>query len=158
MPKKILLAKMPEIELIPGTSYQLVKNLKNTFEIIDTKLYAYNKKCVPATQEPEAIAIHYVIKKDGEIIAGICADIYTWKVMYLELLYVDEAHRNKGLATMLLHKVEEEAKTLGVTLVHSDTYDFQGKDFYLKRGYEIFGVLDDCPQGHQRFYIKKSFK
>ncbi|PPE03578.1 hypothetical protein HCUR_00960 [Holospora curviuscula] len=25
------------------------------------------------------------------------------------------------------------------------TFDFQVKDFYLKQGYEIFGVLEDCP-------------
>ena len=40
---------------------------------------------------------------------------------------------------------EEEAKAMGATLVHLDTFDWQAKDFYLKHGYEIFGVLDDCP-------------
>lgn len=142
-------------ELIPNTPYKLYKNVKNTFEIIDEQLYAFNKKCVPATQEPEAIDIHYVIKDNDTIIAGICADVYTWKVMYLELLFVNEVYRNKDLATILLHRVEEEAKSLGVTLVHTDSYDFQAKDFYIKQGYEIFGVLDDCPPGHKRYYLKK---
>jgi hypothetical protein len=31
----------------------------------------------------------------------------------------------------------------------------QDKDFYLRHGYEIFGVLDNCPPGHQRYYMKK---
>ena len=75
--------------------------------------------------------------------------------MYLELLFVDEAHRNKDLATILLQRVEKEAKAMGVSLVHTDTYDFQAKDFYLKQGYEVFGVLDDCPTGHKRYYLKK---
>ena len=40
-------------------------------------------------------------------------------------------------------------------LIHLDTCDFQSKDFYLKQGYEIFGVLDNCPKGHKRYYLKK---
>lgn len=142
-------------ESISSTNYRLYKNLKNTFEIIDAKLYAYNKQCVAATQKPEAIDIHYVIKENDIIIGGICADVYTWKIMYIELLFVDEAHRNKSLASYLLQRVEKEAKTIGVKLVHTDTYEFQAKDFYLKHGYEIFGVLDDCPEHYKRYYLKK---
>ena len=145
-------------ELIPNTPYKIYKNLKNTFEIIDAKLYSYNKKCVPATQEPEAIDMHYVIKENDIIIAGICADVYTWKIMNILLLFVEESHRNKGLATILLQRVEEEAKAMGVTLVHTDSYDFQAKDFYIKHGYEVFGVLDDCPHGHKRYYLKKTLR
>ena len=35
------------------------------------------------------------------------------------------------------------------------TFDFQAKEFYLKHGYEVFGVLEDCPADHQRYYLKK---
>jgi hypothetical protein len=59
------------------------------------------------------------------------------------------------LGTILLNKVEEKAKQLGATLSHLDTFDFQAKDFYLKHGYEVFGVLDDCPKDHKRYYMKK---
>lgn len=63
-------------EMIQNTPYMLHKNVKNTFDIIDAKLFAYNKKCVPATQEPEVINIHFIIKEDETIIAGICAEVY----------------------------------------------------------------------------------
>jgi GNAT superfamily N-acetyltransferase len=142
-------------ELISKTNYRLYKDIKNAFEIIDSKLYAYNKQCVPATQKPEAVDLHYIIKEKDVIIGGICADVYTWKIMYIELLFIDEAHRNKSLASYLLQRVEKEAKAMGVKLVHTDTYEFQAKDFYLKHGYEIFGVLDDCPEGYKRYYLKK---
>lgn len=142
-------------EIIPNTPYKLYKNVKNTFEIIDAHLYAFNKKCVPATQEPESINIRYIVKEHDTIMGGICANVYTWKIMYLELLFVEEAHRNKDLGTLLLQRVEKEAKAMGVTLIHTDTYEFQAKDFYLKNGYEIFGVLEDCPPGYKRYYLKK---
>jgi len=37
-----------------------------------------------------------------------------------------------------------------------DTFDFQAKDFYTKQGYEVFGILDNCPEGHKRYYMKKN--
>tara|TARA_R110002124_G_scaffold52032_2_gene150095 strand:+ start:12887 stop:13060 length:174 start_codon:yes stop_codon:yes gene_type:complete len=55
----------------------------------------------------------------------------------------------------LLRKAEIEAKSMGASLSHLDTFDWQAKDFYLKSDYEIFGVLDDCPVGHNRYYMKK---
>jgi hypothetical protein len=64
----------------------------------------------------------------------------------------------KNLSSFLLNKVETEAKAMGARLAHLDTFDFQAKDFYLKHGYKIFGVLDDCPPGHKRFYLKKVLK
>jgi len=45
---------------------------------------------------------------------------------------------------------------MGATLAHLDTFDFQAKDFYIKNSYKIFGVLENCPAGHKRYYFSKS--
>ncbi|HAT6309890.1 TPA: GNAT family N-acetyltransferase [Legionella pneumophila] len=126
-----------------------------SLKIVDQKLFEFNKSCVPATQRPEVIDINFTIKNDDEVIAGICSEVYTWKILYISVFFVEEKYRNQGLGTILLNKVEEEAKQLGVTLAHLDTFDFQAKDFYLKHGYEVFGILDDCPQGHKHYYMRK---
>jgi hypothetical protein len=55
----------------------------------------------------------------------------------------------------LLQKVEDQAKSFGSKLLHLDTFDFQARDFYLKQGYEIFGTLENCPEGHNRYYFQK---
>jgi hypothetical protein len=28
----------------------------------------------------------------------------------------------------------------------------------MKNGFEVFGILDDCPKGHRRYYLKKSLE
>ena len=28
----------------------------------------------------------------------------------------------------------------------------------IKKGYEIFGILEDCPENHCRYYLKKRLK
>jgi GNAT superfamily N-acetyltransferase len=73
----------------------------------------------------------------------------------IEVLWVTEKYRGKGLGSQLLQAVENEARRMGCGLAHLDTFDFQAKLFYLKHGYEIFGELNDCPPGHKRFFFKK---
>ena len=35
---------------------------------------------------------------------------------------------------------------------HLDTMSFQALPFYQKHGYEVYGVLNDMPSGHQRYF------
>ena len=76
-------------------------------------------------------------------------------MLFVDILAIDEKYYNNGLGSKLLSHVENEAKKLGSTLAYLDTFVFQAKDFYLKPGYEVFGVLDDCPKGHKRYYRKR---
>ena len=32
------------------------------------------------------------------------------------------------------------------------------KDLYLKHGYEIFGILEDCSSEHRQYYLKKNLQ
>ena len=57
-----------------------------------------------------------------------------------------------------LKEIENIAIEKGCHLIHLDTFDFQAKDFYIKHGYEVFGVLDECPKKHKRYYLKKLIK
>ena len=81
--------------------------------------------------------------------------MYCWGMLYIDAFIVNERYRNLKLGSRLLQKVETKAKLMGATLSHLDTFDWQSKDFYLKSGYEIFGILEDCPVGHKRYYMKK---
>ncbi|HQS83397.1 MAG TPA: GNAT family N-acetyltransferase [Alphaproteobacteria bacterium] len=111
---------------------------------------------MPATQKDHLIPFSYCFKDQWAIVAGINAEMYFWNIVYISILFVDNAYRHKNLGSSLLEKVETEAKARDAKLVHLDTFDFQAKDFYLQHGYEIFGILDDCPKGHKRYYLKKN--
>ena len=124
--------------------------------IID-RLVEYNLSKVPAEQD---VLFDILDKKitdnNGNIIAGCVARMYCWNVAYVDTLWVDETYRGKGLGAKLLEEVEITAKEKGCYLIHLDTFDFQAKEFYEKQGYEVFGVLDNCPTEHCRYYLKKN--
>lgn len=123
--------------------------------IID-RLVEYNLAQVPAEQE---ILFDTLDKKmtddNGNVIAGCVARMNCWNVAYVDVLWVDSEYRSKGLGSKLLGEIEKSAKDKGCYLIHLDTFDFQAKEFYENHGYEMFGVLDNCPAGHCRYYLKK---
>lgn len=137
------------LDILPST--------KEEVDIVINKIVRFNNFKEKFTNE-NLIFKNFVIKDNEKIIAGINSVITYWNVLFISILFVDENYRGKNLGTLLLRKVEDEAKLMGVTLAHLDTYDFQAKDFYIKHGYEVFGVLEDCPKDHQRYYMKKSLK
>lgn len=81
--------------------------------------------------------------------------MYCWNVIYIDALWIDKSYRKCGIGEKLLLEIENIAKEENCYLIHLDTFDFQAKDFYLKHRYEIFGVLDECPKNHKRYFLKK---
>lgn len=92
---------------------------------------------------------------DGTLIGGINSEWVNWGILFIHLLFINEEFRGNGYGSVLLKEVEHRARVCGCYLSHLDTFDFQGKDFYVANGYSIFGILDDCPKGHKRYYLKK---
>ncbi|MBQ7919681.1 MAG: GNAT family N-acetyltransferase [Lachnospiraceae bacterium] len=128
-------------------------------EYICDKLVEYNLGQVPKTQRLDFININKkIVDENNEIIAGCLAKMYCWNVIYIDILWVDEKYRKCGLGTRLLNEIEKNALEENCSLIHLDTFDFQAKDFYTKHGYKVFGVLEDCPANHCRYYLKKKLK
>ena len=126
--------------------------------IID-RLVEYNLSQVPAEQEVLFDTLDKKITDDnGNTIAGCVARMYCWNVAYIDSLWVDSKYRGNGLGARLLAEIEKTAKAKGCYLIHLDTFDFQAKEFYEKQGYAVFGVLENCPKGHCRYYFTKKLK
>jgi GNAT superfamily N-acetyltransferase len=90
----------------------------------------------------------------GELIGGLIG-VTTWGWLYVSLLWVDEAHRGQGLGTRLLEAAEAEARRRGCRDACLTTFSFQAGPFYEKRGYEVFGRLEDYPEGEALSFLRK---
>ena len=137
-------------------SYRIEPCTEGDLKIIGDGLNAYNAGQVPFTQDKPFVDMsRKVVDEDGKIIAGCSAVMYGWRVLYIEILWVDEPWRRRGIGLSLLRAVEEEARGQGAYLAHLDTFDFQARGFYEKQGYRLFGTLKDVPKGHERYYLQK---
>lgn len=133
---------------------QIHDAVKEETDYITHQLIYYNSTKVHFEKEPPFLHINRCIKDGNEVIGGILAEVY-WNILYINILWVKEEYRNKGYATALLNDVENSAKEMNCKISHLDTYDFQAKGLYEKLGYTVFGVLEDCPEGHSRYYMSK---
>jgi GNAT superfamily N-acetyltransferase len=91
----------------------------------------------------------------GQIMAGLYG--HTWgRCLDIRALWVRADSRGRGYGRALIVAAESEARARGCRLATLETHSFQAPDFYRKLGWEVFGVLDDYPAGHRKYYLKKS--
>lgn len=136
----------------------IIRESNNTeADFIVDKIVEYNLSIVPSKQETNFLWINRIVEdKTGDIIARILSKMYCWNCLYIDVLWVKEEYRRDGLGSKLLKEIENIAIEKGCHLIHLDTFDFQAKDFYIRHGYEVFGILDECPEGHKRYFLKKN--
>ncbi|MEA2527000.1 MAG: hypothetical protein QOF73_4227 [Thermomicrobiales bacterium] len=92
----------------------------------------------------------------GSVVAGL-SGVTFWDWLVVDLLWVREDLRGRGIGGKLLETAEGEAIRRGCIGVFLDTQDFQAPAFYRKHGYSVFGELPDLPRGHVRYYLAKRF-
>jgi ribosomal protein S18 acetylase RimI-like enzyme len=138
---------MDSIEIYDATSEEQAH--------ISSCLVHFNNSKVPFTQKPLTTNINKCLKAGDEVIGGILSEVYCWNILSIDVLWVKDEYRNKGYAKVLVNNAENEARKMGCRISHLDTFDFQAKELYEKLGYTVFGVLEDCPDGHNRYYMSK---
>lgn len=77
--------------------------------------------------------------------------------LHIDLLFVPEALRGQRLGSKILHDAEAEAQRRSCRGAWLDTFSFQARGFYEGLGYTVFGMIEDYPPGHSRFFLKKTF-
>ena len=126
---------------------------ENEIKYIRESLNQFNNKIVGDDGHTPLCIVEY--DDNGNIIGGIIGGTY-WGWMYVDILWVEENHRNKGIGSRLLREAEKEAAKRGCHHVHLDTMSWQAPDFYKKYGYEVIGVLPDIPRGNQKYLLMKA--
>jgi GNAT superfamily N-acetyltransferase len=120
--------------------------------LVRQKLAEFN--CLHAPDDNHQSLTIFLRTEDGTLVGGLLGDTY-WGWLSVSILWVDERLRGQGWGQNLLAAAEVEAVRRGCRHAHLDTMDFQARAFYEKRGYTLFGQLDDLPAGHSRYFMQK---
>jgi GNAT superfamily N-acetyltransferase len=124
---------------------------ESVHKVVLDSLIAFNdRKAGESGYRPLALAIE---DERGQMIGGLSgATAYGW--LFVELLFVPESLRGRGVGTELIRRAEEEAVARGCHSVWLDTFEFQARGFYERLGYTCFGELKSYPAG-SRFFMRK---
>lgn len=120
--------------------------------VVQKGLRAFN---VAHIGDPHEEAVQVFLRDgDGEIVGGLIGTI-RWKWLYVARVWVADAYRGQGHGGALLDAAEDHAKSRGCVAVSLDTFEYQARPFYEKRGYELFGTLEGYPPGYRQYYLSK---
>jgi GNAT superfamily N-acetyltransferase len=115
-------------------------------------IYAYNRsKAGDQRYEPLTI---FLRDSRGGLVGGLLGSTY-WQWLTMDFLWVAEDLRGRGHGRQLVVAAEGEGLRRGCKHACLDTFSFQAKGFYEGLGYLAFGVLDDFPGEHKRYFLRK---
>lgn len=100
--------------------------------------------------------LHLLVRPgpDSDPIGGLTGyTFFGW--LFVAMFFLPPALRGQGLGQRLLKQAEAEATARGCIGVYLDTFSFQARPFYEAQGYRVFGMLEDTPPGHSRFFMSK---
>ncbi|WP_448211696.1 GNAT family N-acetyltransferase [Colwellia sp. MEBiC06753] len=129
---------------------------KNDLETISKGIQAFNQQHIPddIVFEPDTKFAAFVKNDDGKILGGVRATAF-WNYCIVELLWLSNETRGKGIGNKLMDAAESFAKEKGFKYMRTETLSFQAKPFYEKRGYKVFGELIDHPKDHTTYCLVK---
>ena len=91
---------------------------------------------------------------DGRLLGGFRGEVhFHW--LFVNILFVEEAERGKGVGSCLLAEGEAHGKKCGALRSRLDTFDWQAPAFYLKHGYREVLKMPDYFRGHSSCLMVK---
>jgi GNAT superfamily N-acetyltransferase len=125
-----------------------------TFEAIFEALDATSRPLVGPAR-PHLLVIP--IRDDVGVVAGGLWGYTVFAWLHVQMLFVPEKLRGRGVGSALMAAAEAAARERGCLGAYVDTFSFQAAPFYRKLGFTPFGVRDDFPPGHHRVFFRKRF-
>lgn len=135
---------IPKIRFISRNQGQFGKKLLH-------KLSAYNKRKV-GDLGWKRLDLE-MVDRNGKFVGGLTGSSYM-RWFYVDILFVEEKYRGKGIGKRLLQRAQAWAKKKGCRNINLNTITFQAPGFYRKMGYRVYGKLP-YPKGNVRYFLRK---
>jgi GNAT superfamily N-acetyltransferase len=128
------------------------ENQTEVIQFLDDMIYEFNSKSIG--KHDGQIFTKIIRNHNNNIVAG--ATGWTWAgISEINLLWVNEEYRRKGLGKKLLTAAEDEIIKRGCSTILLRSYSFQAPVFYKKNGYKTVYILDDFPNGYKHYNLVK---
>ncbi len=96
----------------------------------------------------------FLKSSQGEWLGGLLGDAWGgW--MTVQFLWLAEEARGRRHGSRLMDAAEDFAISRGCFAANLETHSYEALGFYQKRGYEVFGALEDYPPGHTKYFLRK---
>lgn len=108
----------------------------------------------PGTDDP-GLALELAIRGPSGQVVGAVTTCSVLGVMWLDVLYIFDEFRRRGLASWLVLEAERIAHEKGCVGAGTWTFNWQGPQFYPTIGYRVCGIYDGYPFGVTEHVLAK---
>ena len=121
---------------------------------IGRRLREFNSTYVGEYPATEHIRLN-ARETDGSVVGGIRAVVALYWLR-VEVLWVDEDARGRGIGSRLLAEAERLAREMGARNAALETFEWQAPRFYQKHGYEEVARLEGYVKDFYLALMKKA--
>ncbi|MGI2106537.1 GNAT family N-acetyltransferase [Shewanella frigidimarina] len=93
---------------------------------------------------------------EGNVVGGV-AGRTIYKNFLINVVWVDDQYRGKGLGRELMQIAEFEAIKRGCLIAQLDTLDFQAPTFYQGLGFNVIGTVPKFSGSPARYFMMKQY-
>jgi GNAT superfamily N-acetyltransferase len=94
-----------------------------------------------------------VTDQEGQGMGGAIVWTY-WGWLEISVLALEKQARGQGLGRQLMARIEELAQKEGCTRARVEAFEHE-TGFYQRLGYQVLGCLEDYPEGHNYYWLRK---
>jgi ribosomal protein S18 acetylase RimI-like enzyme len=117
-----------------------------------TQLLRYNASQAGPLNDQKLVL---TVRGSDQALLGGLVGVQYWNGMFIDLLWVHERLRGRGVGTELMKRAEAAARSRGGEVIFLSTWSFQAPGFYEKLGYTSFGTLEGMPPSARRIWYSK---
>jgi GNAT superfamily N-acetyltransferase len=121
--------------------------------VIEKGLALYNRQQA-GYQNSRPLAVLISEPAENQVVGGLLGRT-SLGLFYIDLFFVPEGLRGRGVGGLVLNKAEEEARRRGCTAATLYTIVFQSPGFYERHGYRVLGQIECDPPGANRVCMSK---
>jgi len=125
----------------------------NLQSILDDGLATYNADKV-GRRDWRILAVTVDDPQDGALAGGLLGRT-SLGLFFLDLFYLPESLRGRGIGSEMLRMAEAEAIRRGCRAATLVTVNFQAPRFYAQHGWDEFGRIESAP-GVERIFMRKA--
>jgi GNAT superfamily N-acetyltransferase len=119
---------------------------------VNAGLRAFN---IEVIGDPGEVPVQIFLRDDADRIVGGLLGHIRWRWLYVAKLWLTREMRGRRHGSALLESAEELARSRGCIGSYLDTFEYQARPFYEKRGYQLFGTLEGYPPGYRQYFLSK---
>jgi len=134
--------------------HTLEESHNNFARSLYNKIANYN---AAVASDSKLITLAICANDQNNQMVGAISGWLQWGWLFIDMLWVDESTRKKGIGHQLLYQLEQAALDQGIDRAYLDTSSFQAPVFYQKNGYEIFSEMDVTADNGKN-YVKYSMR